>query len=211
VQQFLIDFVGVWDTVASIGLRNHRITHPSISFNRSINVARQALALDERRADFRPVPWYLNSINGGKFDLNQVWFAGCHSDVGGGYQERESGLSKIALRWMVHEAANYGLLINRAAYSEIMGESKGSVYCAPDPNGMLHRSLSGWWHLAELYPDRVLDTASMRTAMRLPLYRTRTVPTPAMIHKSVLDRTIGDYNKRLPADALYVDDLLLPT
>jgi uncharacterized protein (DUF2235 family) len=47
----------------------------------------------------------------GPRDLKQVWFPGVHCDVGGGYPEPESGLSKIALRWMLKEAITAGLLV----------------------------------------------------------------------------------------------------
>jgi hypothetical protein len=49
----------------------------------------------------------------GPRDLKQGWFPGVHCDVGGGYPEPESGLSKIALEWMVDEAQSAGLLITR--------------------------------------------------------------------------------------------------
>ena len=42
-------------------------------------------------------------------DLRQVWFRGVHSDVGGSYPEKQSGLAKIALEWMMVEAERAGL------------------------------------------------------------------------------------------------------
>ena len=47
-------------------------------------------------------------------DVKQVWFAGVHSDIGGGYAEPESGLARIALAWMVREAKKAGLQIDPA-------------------------------------------------------------------------------------------------
>ena len=47
-------------------------------------------------------------------DIKQVWFAGVHSDVGGGYPESESGLSKFPLAWLIDEAAAKGLKIDAA-------------------------------------------------------------------------------------------------
>lgn len=43
-------------------------------------------------------------------DALQVWFAGVHADIGGGYLEKESGLSKFPLLWMIHEAIKCGLI-----------------------------------------------------------------------------------------------------
>lgn len=70
--------------------------------------ARHALSIDEDRLDFERVTWKLEpgaaSPGEGLVRLRQVWFAGNHSDVGGSYDENESRLSDIALKWMVDEA-----------------------------------------------------------------------------------------------------------
>jgi Uncharacterized alpha/beta hydrolase domain (DUF2235) len=73
-----------------------------------VGFARHALAIDENRADFPRVAWGTRAAveeNDGKKPkwLDQIWFAGCHSDVGGSYLEEESRLSDIALKWMVEE------------------------------------------------------------------------------------------------------------
>lgn len=73
-----------------------------------VGFARHALAIDEHRADFPRVKWAMEAEamkNAEKEPewLKQVWFAGCHSDVGGSYLEPESRLSDIALGWMVTE------------------------------------------------------------------------------------------------------------
>ena len=65
--------------------------------------ARHAVSIDESREDFEPTLW---SEKPG-LDLKQVWFAGVHSDVGGGYAER--GLSQCACQWMIAEAYKFGL------------------------------------------------------------------------------------------------------
>lgn len=74
----------------------------------SVGFARHALSIDENRADFPRVAWGTQAAvteNKGKIPkwLDQIWFAGCHSDVGGSYLEDESRLSDIALDWMVGE------------------------------------------------------------------------------------------------------------
>ena len=76
--------------------------------NPNVGWARHALAIDERRKDFDRVPWGIpnDGRRVGKDEpewFKQVWFAGCHSDVGGSYVEPESRLSDIALDWMVKE------------------------------------------------------------------------------------------------------------
>ncbi|MXP15766.1 DUF2235 domain-containing protein [Altererythrobacter confluentis] len=73
-----------------------------------VNYARHAMAIDEERADFPRVKWGPTNTPTRRVDqvprwLKQVWFAGCHSDIGGSYRESESRLSDIALSWMVQE------------------------------------------------------------------------------------------------------------
>ena len=79
-------FIGVWDTVESLvlhaGKRFHDATlHPDVAFGY------HALAIDEKRRDFPPCLWdEANAVPGQT--IEQVWFAGSHSDVGGWYDER---------------------------------------------------------------------------------------------------------------------------
>jgi uncharacterized protein (DUF2235 family) len=74
-----------------------------------VRYARHAISIDERRADFQRVPWgsALAAIEGVKMDrFEQIWFAGNHADIGGGYPENESRLSDISLQWMIDAAAS---------------------------------------------------------------------------------------------------------
>jgi len=106
-----IEFVGVWDTVGALGiplpfwgtLGEKEFLFHDTQPSKIVQHARHAVAIDENRKDFRPTLW--DEKPG--LDLLQVWFAGVHSDVGGGYEER--GLSHCASRWMIDEAAKCGL------------------------------------------------------------------------------------------------------
>ena len=82
-------FVGVWDTVASVGWVENPLKLPYIAQNPDIKFGRHALAMDERRAFFRTNLWKPRNAgpSGGPEDLKEVWFAGVHCDVGGGYKE----------------------------------------------------------------------------------------------------------------------------
>ncbi|KAI0248360.1 hypothetical protein BJV78DRAFT_1131681 [Lactifluus subvellereus] len=120
-----IDFVGVWDTVASVGVVSGR-TLPFVDVNTTIRVFRQALSLDERRVRFRPNLYHRSvpdqpapkdgtdpapdALRTGtdelyKTDMKEVWFAGCHSDVGGGaaLDSAAHALANIPLRWMIEQ------------------------------------------------------------------------------------------------------------
>ena len=108
-----ITFLGVWDTVGAMGppvsffglLENKHLFYDH-KIGSNIRTARHALSLDEKRDDF--VPTFLEPKDG--VDLKQVWFAGVHSDVGGGYPAKEGKLlSDIPLMWMLKEAEQVGL------------------------------------------------------------------------------------------------------
>lgn len=109
-----IHFLGVWDTVGALGLPSRMawLSAPFTEYHQvevppSVMTARHALALHELRGLFEPLLW----APGSHPDLKQVWFAGAHADVGGGYAIGEDGLSDTALRWMAEEASQSGLLI----------------------------------------------------------------------------------------------------
>ena len=73
--------------------------------------AYHALAIDERRTPFEPTLWMHKPKPGQT--IEQVWFCGVHSDVGGGYPER--GLSDITLDWMIGKAKGVGLAFDKTA------------------------------------------------------------------------------------------------
>jgi uncharacterized protein (DUF2235 family) len=145
-------FVGVWDTVSSVGWIENPVRLPYTASNPDIAIGRHAIAIDERRAFFRTNLWH-PAPNGGPKDVKQVWFPGVHCDVGGGYPESESGLSKIALEWMIKEAVAAGLLTDDARVNLILGRA-GGVYFAPQANATMHESLTGLWRAAEFIPKR---------------------------------------------------------
>ena len=182
-------FVGVWDTVSSVGWIANPLKLPYVADNGDIAVGRHAVALDERRAFFRTNLWRLNTDTRdthGPVDLKQVWFAGVHSDVGGGFPEPESGLSKLALEWMLDEAVDHGLLVDADRRNAMLGGDPRSA--RPDPRGQMHESLTGPWHVAEYVPKQHFDFSTRQTTWRANRYRRRTVPADALVHWSVYER-----------------------
>ncbi|KAH8828675.1 hypothetical protein DL96DRAFT_1013761 [Flagelloscypha sp. PMI_526] len=147
-----VSFLGLWDTVLSIGLTNNRL--PFTTFNPAVHRIRHALSLDERRVKFAPSLWHTGiqylwdspsllgsrpqsehqkqlcgelavteqmkekmllatkklqrrptAAGGIEHRVKEVWFAGSHSDVGGGaeFNNASATLSRVSLRWMVGE------------------------------------------------------------------------------------------------------------
>jgi hypothetical protein len=180
-------FVGVWDTASTVGWLFDPVKFPYTSNNPDIVSGRHAVAIDERRNFFRPNLW--GTAMPGQ-DLKQVWFSGVLSDVGGGYAEEESGLSKISLEWMIHEARSAGLLVTESGVTRILGQEEGSGYAHPDPTAVMHRSLHGFWWQSEFVPRRVYDTTQIppRKVWQLPRGRRRYIPEGSLIHESVFQR-----------------------
>lgn len=101
-----IEIIGVWDTVGALGIpisffkkfTNRFLQFHDTKINKEIKHAYHALSIDEQRETFRPTLWNLNAGNSHQV-IDQVWFAGVHSDIGGGYKQREH--SDIAFKWMI--------------------------------------------------------------------------------------------------------------
>ena len=108
-----IKFLGVWDTVGSLGIpdflvsnvldREERYRFHNTRLGKNVECARHALAIDERRENFMPTLW--TGVEGR--DVEQVWFAGVHSDVGGSEKNGRSG--DFTLDWMKTASSAKGL------------------------------------------------------------------------------------------------------
>jgi len=146
-----IEFLGVWDTVAALGVpfkgldlivdRIPFFKHSFHDFRLSESVvhARHALAIDEERLSFHPTLWDPELHEGQT--MKQVWFCGVHTDVGGGYPEIE--LSEIALDWMRREAKECGLKI----YNErkLAGNADGKMHDSREGiSRYLRRKVRSW-------------------------------------------------------------------
>lgn len=187
-----VHFMGLWDTVSTFGWVYDPIILPFTTNNKNVLTVRHALAIDERRVFFRPKHWGTKE----KTHLKEVWFAGVHSDVGGGYPESESGLAKIGLQWMVQEARNFHLLIDDNLYERYVLGTRDKKYVGPNHQGPQHASLKGLWRIVEYLPQRVWDPELERR--RLQLFprpaRPRRIPSGATLHHTVLKRMEkGDY------------------
>ncbi|MBF6216025.1 DUF2235 domain-containing protein [Nocardia puris] len=130
-----IDFLGVFDTVGALGvpgITSWRHRFHNVALSQHVLCARHALAIDDRRRAFTPCLWEVPIELGVKYDrvkhrdaerVEQVWFRGVHTDVGGGYPE--CGLSDASLRWMAAEAEAEGLVFDRALLDDVMVGCQG--------------------------------------------------------------------------------------
>lgn len=108
-----VKFIGVWDTVGALGvpgaignlLNRNKYQYHDIGLHPNVQHAVHALALDERRKPFAPS--LFTRPAGWTGTLEQAWFAGVHSNVGGSYSP--DGLANEALHWIVERAESLGL------------------------------------------------------------------------------------------------------
>jgi Uncharacterized alpha/beta hydrolase domain (DUF2235) len=137
-----IKFVGLFDTVEAFGVPIEEFRRAidwaiwPISFrNRvlsdNVECARHALSLDDERETFHPVRFDLEKSVSPK-RIKEVWFAGVHSDVGGGYPDDD--LAHVPLAWMMHEIGDRLRLLPGARQALA---DKASAYA------QLHDSRSG--------------------------------------------------------------------
>lgn len=116
-----IEFIGVWDTVGAVGMPVDELKplinwicprkFDELNVGQSVKRACHALSIDDERRTFHPELWNEEGARAGQVD--QVWFAGVHSNVGGGYPKH--GMSLVSLDWMMDEASLHGLRFIPAA------------------------------------------------------------------------------------------------
>ncbi|RZK47724.1 MAG: DUF2235 domain-containing protein, partial [Hymenobacter sp.] len=163
-----IAMVGVWDTVGHLGIPSSwlnprtwlfggksRYQFLDTGLNDSIRAAYHALAIDEYRVPFVPTLWKqtLAQAASGQV-LKQIWFAGAHTNVGGGYDD--TGLSDITLSWMIEQAQQHGLRFEPAYLARLNPDSLGELR---DSRAGLLNKLLYRRRLARPMPERAEDEA----------------------------------------------------
>ena len=141
-----IKFVGVWDTVGAmgipisfLGLFDDKDEFYDTKIGKNIRIARHALAIDEHRIDFEPTIWTPKE----NMDVQQVWFAGAHSDIGGSYKPDENGsrLSDNTLAWLIKEAEKTGLTTEKHLEKSII----------QNPLATLHKSRRSFFRVKKIH------------------------------------------------------------
>ena len=132
-----IHFIGVWDTVGSLGIplpwynmvNTKKYKFHDVTLSSYVRHAYHALAIDEKRKLFEPTLWTKSNSVVNNPDhpqkLEQRWFSGVHSNVGGGYKDNK--LSNMALQWMFDKAAGVGLCFNEPPLIQSTSFDKGKI------------------------------------------------------------------------------------
>jgi uncharacterized protein (DUF2235 family) len=138
-------FIGVFDTVGSLGapgfigqvFNRDKYRYHDIELNETIQHAYHALAIDEQRQPFLPSLWTRPQDWTGT--LEQVWFPGVHSNVGGSYSP--DGLANEALHWMVEKAEGLGLEVDKPflvhylpCFNSTLNDSMTTMYKVMGPS-----------------------------------------------------------------------------
>ncbi len=146
-----IEFIGVWDTVDAVGVPIDELRKPLDWLSRKIfkrqlygfrdredldkrvKYGYQALSIDDERQSFHPNNWNPRQGGQGEGEVEQVWFPGAHSNVGGGYPK--DAMSYVTLDWMMGKASDCGLRFNPNA--------RDDVQRAADVNAKLYDARAG--------------------------------------------------------------------
>ncbi len=163
IETIEIDFLGVWDTVGALGiplttlrwLTRQKYQFHDAQLSKIVRRAYHAMAIDERRGAFEPTLW--ETRPGSDQLVEQTWFTGVHSDLGGGYPDR--GLADISLAWMAKRAAAAGLELDTAYLRTALklDLSEASSIDRSRFSAMLHDSRTGFYRFTAPY-DRPIGT-----------------------------------------------------
>ncbi len=181
--------IGVWDTVGALGVPIEQLKWMSAkryqfhdtTLGKDVACGLHALAIDEKRGPFAPTLWEAEEEVPGQV-VEQVWFPGVHSNVGGGYPDR--GLSDVALDWMIKRVRAHTPLEFDAGFIK--------AWIKPHAMGTIYESRSKIYAFSRVAPyQRVLGGNADWVSRTLKRFN---APAPGhhyvneMIHQSALDR-----------------------
>jgi len=181
-----IRFLGLWDTVDAYGLPVYELkvgidryiwplALEDRKLDKGVGKACHALSIDDRRTTFHPLLWdetekefATPKASTDSERLTQVWFAGVHSNLGGGYPD--DALSFVSLRWMAKEAIKQQLKFNQSALD--------LIEAGVTPYGRVYNSRAGLGSYYRYDPRRLDPPTDNQGAV---------IPYPK-VHESVLLR-----------------------
>ena len=207
-----IEFIGLWDTVAAYGLPIDEMTRgvsewlwplelPDRVLAPEVRRACQAISIDDQRTTFHPVLWTEENETPPKPDANgdrwlkdervsQVWYAGMHANVGGGYPE--DALAYIPLYWIMTEAHAHGVKFKSPPLEP---NAFPRTLSASDKNGREYDSRAGIAGYYRYGPRKISDLCNMQVSNR----KDDTVKiTRPKISETALQRLRSDSNAYAP-------------
>jgi uncharacterized protein (DUF2235 family) len=183
-----IKFIGVWDTVGELGIPiqglynfNMNILNcrfHDVKLSSYVDYAYHAVAIDERRKPFMPTLWEQTEKARQKGQImEQMWFPGVHSDVGGSY--KEDGLSDCTLLWMIEKAKQVGLQFKdcggitprpleemhnsmKLMYKLLSKGVNRDIKMTPEYNGIISQAAKDRWN-ADVCDYRLKANPNLRT------------------------------------------------
>ncbi len=173
-RQIPIQFIGVWDTVDAVGFPIDKVADWINDYIRrfkfydytlrpEVSNAYHAISIDDERKTFHPVMWDMTEDDS---RLEQVWFSGVHSNVGGGYPKQ--GMSLVSLHWMINKAKSHGLHVSQ--HDQKIYFQKQNV------NDKLYDSRSGTKFFYRYEPRNIAKICAKSNGLK------------PRIHESVFDR-----------------------
>jgi uncharacterized protein (DUF2235 family) len=208
-----IEFMGLWDTVAAYGLPIEEMTRgfsqwiwplelPDRVLAPQVRRACHALSLDDQRTTFHPVLWTEAGETESPPDgqghrwlkderISQVWFAGVHANVGGGYPD--DALAYIPLCWVMQEARDHGLVFKTDPPSD--PDAFRTAASARDKDGRQYDSRAGIAGYYRYGPRKLKELCHMRLSGRKR--DTVEIQVPK-IHETALMRLRSDSSAYAP-------------
>jgi len=179
-RRFQVHFLGVWDTVSSVGWVWDPKHFPFTAYNPSVKHIRHAVAIDERRAFFRqnlcrPAPGQ---------DVLELWFPGVHSDIGGGGPPERGRLWWNSFQWMQVQAAGAGLYFDAKKLKALVAEKPSQVWVEPISSSFE----PAIWYVGEIWPKLTYSSKSKIRYPRCNFGRVREIHPGALIDQAALLR-----------------------
>jgi len=188
-----IEFMGVWDTVPALGLvavaglnlvlgKTFKYNFHDFRLHPRVQNAYHALSIDDDRLWFHPSLWREKSREDQV--VEQVWFSGAHTDIGGGFNR--AGLSDISFEWMVEKAVHHGLRLY------LRSRKYWNFVIAPDMTDEWHPPRAGAGKIFKKGPrDKVWSEKGRKGDNE---ESAKTAFGPPIIHQSVLERHMRSKN-----------------
>src|SRR5215211_6932836 len=146
-----VHYLGVWDTVKAPGILRRSMVWPFTRSLPNVEKGRHAVSVDEKRRPFRE---YL--IDPANTTIEEVWFAGVHSDVGGGFLDQQR-LGDIALKWITEGAKDAGIVMREDRPLPTVGPQHATA--------IIHR-MDWYWALLTFRRRRVPSGARVHASVR---------------------------------------------